>query len=317
MTVLRLRGAVARVAKLLATLFVVSVAAFGLLEITPGDPIDSLAPPNATEEARAQIAAANGLDRPIIERYGSWLGDAVQGDLGRSLQTQAKVWDEISSRLPVTLELAALSILVGLLVAVPVALYSGYRPGGLVDRVSGSLVSLTMSTPNFLLGILLVYVFAYTLGAFPALGYKPLSDGPAQHYSRLVLPVITLAAAQAVMFIRVLRNDVVTTLKQDYILSAKARGISTPKILVKHALRPSAFSLLTVFGLALGQLIGGTVIVESLFSIPGLGTLVINAITNRDVMMVQGIVLVVAVSYVVINAVVDLMYPLLDPRIRR
>lgn len=312
----RVAGPLRRVFVLLSTLVLVSIVTFGLLEIAEGKPVDALLPEGATDEERAAIEAAYGLDGPVVTRYLAWFGNALTGDLGRSLSNRAPVWDEIAARLPVTLELAVLSTLLALVIALPIAVWAGYRPGGVVDRVSGALVSVTMAIPSFLLGLLLVFVFGVTLRAFPVSGWMPLSDGFAAHYSRLVLPVITLAASQSVLFIRILRGDIAATIGEDFILAARARGIRTPAILIRHAFRPSAFALLTVLGLSLGQLIGGTVIVEQLFGLPGMGQAIIAAINGRDIFVVQGAVLLVAVGYVLINTLVDLAYPLLDPRVR-
>jgi peptide/nickel transport system permease protein len=310
------RALARRLFVLVVTLFLVSVATFGLLELSEGDPVDALLPEGATAADRAAIAAEFGLDGPIVSRYFEWLGAALTGDLGRSLHSRVPVMEEILSRLPVTLELAVLSTVVALAVALPVAVWSGYRPGGLVDRISGVLVSVTMAIPNFLLALLLVFVFGVTLQAFPVNGWVPLEEGLTPHAARLVLPVLTLAASQAVMFIRILRGDIAATLREDFVLAARARGIRTPSILVRHALRPSAFSLLTVLGLSLGQLIGGTVIVEQLFGLPGMGQMLVSAIMGRDIFLVQGAVILIAVGYVLINTLVDLAYPLLDPRVR-
>ncbi|MBM4468562.1 ABC transporter permease subunit [Rhodococcus hoagii] len=303
-------------AKLIAVLTLVSVVTFLLLEMIPGDPLAAMLPEGASPEMRAAAAERFGLDGPLVQRYLEWVGNALQGDLGRSMQTQVPVIDAIVERLPVTLELAGLSILVALLIALPLGVYSGYRPGGIADRIVTLVCSVTLSIPSFLLGVLLVFVFAVTLHALPVTGWTPLSAGLVPHLRSLVLPVATLAAIEAVAFIRLLRNDMAATLQQDFVLSARARGISTPRILVVHALRPSAFSLVTVLGVSLGRLIGGTVIVETLFSLPGLGSLVVTAINGRDYLLVQGIVLVVAVAYVLLNSLVDLAYPLLDPRVR-
>ena len=303
-------------AKLLAVLVLVSILTFLLLELIPGDPLATLLPEGATPEMRAAAAERFGLDGPVYERYLEWLGAALQGDLGRSMQSQIPVADAILERLPVTLELAGLSILVALLVALPIGVYAGYRPGSLADRIITVICSVTLSIPSFLLGVLLVFVFAVTMHALPVTGWTPLSAGLGPHLRSLVLPVVTLAAIEAVAFIRLLRNDMSATLQQDFVLSARARGVPTRRILFVHALRPSAFSLLTVLGVAMGRLIGGTVIVESLFALPGLGSLVLSAINSRDYLLVQGIVLVVAVGYVLINALVDMAYPLLDPRVR-
>ena len=305
-----------RLLVLVATLVLVSMATFGLLELAEGDPVDALAPEGATAADKAAIAAEYGLDGPLVSRYLEWLGAALTGDLGRSLHSRVPVMDEILARLPVTLELALLSTVLALVVALPIAVWSGYRPGGIVDRVSAVLVSVTMAIPNFLLALLLVFVFAVTLQAFPVQGWVPLEEGLVPHAARVVLPVLTLAAGQGVMFIRILRGDIASTMREDFVLAARARGIRTPAVLVRHALRPSAFSLLTVLGLSLGQLIGGTVIVEQIFGLPGMGQMLVSAIMGRDIFLVQGAVMLVAVGYVLINTLVDLAYPLLDPRVR-
>jgi peptide/nickel transport system permease protein len=195
--------------------------------------------------------------------------------------------------------------------------WSAYRPGGLLDRVSTFLISATLATPAFVLGILLVYLFGVQLGVLPILGWTPFSEDPVEHIQRLILPVLTLAAGECVLFTRLLKGDMMATLQQDHVLSARARGLPTWRILLRHALRQSSFSLVTVSGVVIGRLIGGTVLVEAIFSLPGMGTMVITAIHSRDYIVVQAMVLLTAVIYLLINTAVDLTYPLLDPRVRK
>jgi peptide/nickel transport system permease protein len=305
------------VARFFLLLFLVTVAVFLLLELIPGSPIDAILPPDATPE---QIAAAReqyGLDQPIWERYLSWIGGVLQGDFGRSYQTGLSVAETIAERAPVSLELAFLSILVALAISIPVGVWSAYRPGGLLDRVSTFLISATLATPAFVLGILLVYLFGVQLGVLPILGWTPFSEDPVEHIQRLILPVLTLAAGECVLFTRLLKGDMMATLQQDHVLSARARGLPTWRILLRHALRQSSFSLVTVSGVVIGRLIGGTVLVEAIFSLPGMGTMVITAIHSRDYIVVQAMVLLTAVIYLLINTAVDLTYPLLDPRVRK
>ena len=305
------------VARFFLLLFLVTVAVFLLLELIPGSPIDAILPQDATPE---QIAAAReqyGLDQPIWERYFSWIGGVLQGDFGRSYQTGLSVAETIAERAPVSLELAFLAILVSLAISIPVGVWSAYRPGGLLDRVSTFLISATLATPAFVLGILLVYLFGVQLGVLPILGWTPFSEDPVEHVQRLVLPVLTLAAGECVLFTRLLKGDMMATLQQDHVLSARARGLPTWRILLRHALRQSSFSLVTVSGVVIGRLIGGTVLVEAIFSLPGMGTMVITAIHSRDYVVVQAMVLLTAVVYLLINTAVDLTYPLLDPRVRR
>ncbi|GAA4471980.1 ABC transporter permease [Phytohabitans houttuyneae] len=305
------------VARFFLLLFLVTVAVFLLLELIPGSPVDAILPQDATAE---QIAAAReqyGLDQPIWERYLSWIGGVVQGDFGRSYQTGLSVAETIAERAPVSLELAFLSILVALAISIPVGVWSAYRPGGLLDRVSTFLISATLATPAFVLGILLVYLFGVQLGVLPILGWTPFSEDPVEHVQRLILPVLTLAAGECVLFTRLLKGDMMATLQQDHVLSARARGLPTWRILLRHALRQSSFSLVTVSGVVIGRLIGGTVLVEAIFSLPGMGTMVITAIHSRDYIVVQAMVLLTAVIYLLINTAVDLTYPLLDPRVRK
>lgn len=317
MNIAVLRRNLISLAKFILLLFLVSVAAFMLLQMIPGDPIDALVPEGASEEVREEARELYGLNRPLFEQYISWLTGVLQGDFGRSFQTQMEVSASIGERIPVSLELAILAMAVALAISVPVGVYSAYRPGGLVDRIATLLTSATLATPPFVLGVLLVYFFAVQLGLLPMLGWVPFAEDPVAHFTYLVLPVITLAAGECVLFTRLLRGDMLATLQQDHVLSARARGLPTWRILVRHALRQSSFSLITVSGVVIGRLIGGTVIVESIFSLPGMGTLVVNSILNRDYIVVQGVVLVTAVIYLLMNTLVDLSYPLLDPRVRK
>ncbi len=295
----------------------VSVAVFLLLELIPGDPVDSLVPPGASDEMRELARASYGLDDPLMERYLSWIGGVLQGDFGRSFTTQTDVLASIAERAPVSLELAILSMLVALAVSIPVGVWSAYRPGGRLDRVATALTSATLAVPSFVLGILLVFVFGVQLGLLPTLGWVPFSKDPVEHLLHIALPVLTLAAGECVLFTRLLKGDMMATLQQDHVLSARARGLPTSRILVRHALRQSSFSLVTVSGVVIGRLIGGTVIVELIFSLPGMGSLVVNSILSRDFIVVQAVVLLSALLYLCINTVVDLAYPLLDPRVRK
>ncbi|MBF0662703.1 MAG: ABC transporter permease [Rhodococcus sp.] len=295
----------------------VSVAVFLLLELIPGDPVDSLVPPGASDEMRDIARASYGLDDPLMERYLSWIGGVLQGDFGRSFTTQTDVLASIAERAPVSLELAILSMFVALAVSIPVGVWSAYRPGGRLDRVATALTSATLAVPSFVLGILLVFVFGVQLGLLPTLGWVPFSEDPVEHLLHIALPVLTLAAGECVLFTRLLKGDMMATLQQDHVLSARARGLPTSRILVRHALRQSSFSLVTVSGVVIGRLIGGTVIVELIFSLPGMGSLVVNSILSRDFIVVQAVVLLSALLYLSINTVVDLAYPLLDPRVRK
>lgn len=298
-------------------LLLVSLAVFFMLELIPGSPVDAILPADATPE---QIAAAReefGLNDPIFQRYLNWLGGILHGDFGRSFQTGLSVSDSIRERAPVSLELAVLAMLVALAISLPLGVWSAYRPGGIVDKVGTFVTSATLATPAFVLGIVLVYVFGVRLGWLPILGWTPFAEDPVEHFRMLVLPVLTLAAGECVLFTRLLKGDMMATLQQDHVLSARARGLPTSSILTRHSLRQSSFSLVTVSGVVIGRLIGGTVLVEAIFSLPGMGTMVITAIQARDYIVVQAMVLLSAVVYLTMNTLVDLSYPLLDPRVRR
>lgn len=313
----RILRSLAPVGKLLALLFLVTVAVFLLLELIPGDPVGRLVPEDATPEMREEARRLYGLDQPLIERYVSWIGGVVQGDFGRSFQTRVPVASLITERGPISLELAALSILVALAISVPVAIWSAYRPGGCLDRVATVLTSAALAIPPFVLGILLVFVLSVQLDLLPPLGYAPFADDPVRHVRYMILPVLTLAAGECVLFIRLLRGDMLATLQQDHVLSARARGLPTWRILIRHALRQSSFSLITASGVVFGRLIGGTVVVETIFGVPGLGKLVATSILARDLVVVQAVVLLSAVLYLLLNSLVDVAYPWLDPRVRK
>lgn len=317
MTTLVLRRRAASLGRFVLLLFLVSVGSFLLLEMVPGSPVDTLVPADATPDQIAAAAQAYGLDKPLPERYFDWIGGVLQGDFGRSFQTGLSVGETIAKRAPVSIEIAVLSIIVALAVSVPIGIWSAYRAGGPIDRTATLVTTALLATPPFVLGILLVYVFAVRLGLLPLLGWVSFEKDPLDHVARLVLPVLTLAAAECVLFTRLLRGDMIATLRQDHVLSARARGLPTWRILVRHSLRQSSFSMVTASGVVIGRLIGGTVLVEAIFALPGMGTLVITAIQNRDFIVVQAIVLLTAVLYLSLNTLVDLTYPLLDPRVRR
>ncbi|WP_370617726.1 ABC transporter permease [Mumia sp. Pv 4-285] len=317
MNVVVWRRRASSVARFFLLLFLVTVAVFLLLDLIPGNPVDAILPPDATAEQRAAAAEQYGLNDPMWQRYLDWLGGILQGDFGRSFQTGLSVSDQILERAPVSIELAVLAMIVALAVSIPVGVWSAYRPGSVVDRASTFMISATLATPAFVLGILLVYVFAVKLGVLPVLGWVPFSEDPAEHVKRLILPVITLAAGECVLFTRLLKGDMMATLQQDHVLSARARGLPTRSILTRHSLRQSSFSLVTVSGVVIGRLIGGTVLVEAIFSLPGMGTLVITAIQSRDYIVVQAVVLLSAIVYLLMNTLVDVSYPLLDPRVRK
>ena len=301
---------------LLPVLFAVTVLSFLLIKLLPGDPAINILGPSATADAVKTLDHHLGVDKPLPEQYVIWLGHAATGDLGRSYQNQQTTVSALKQRLPITLELILLSQFLALLLAIPVALYAAQHQGGIFDRLATTLSFGFLAVPDFILGVLLVFLFAVKLHWFPATGWVNLTANPVENLKSATLPVVTLALASLAVYVRLLRTDLIATLQQDYIAMAKAKGLPTSYILLRHALRPSSFSLVTVSGLQFGALIGGTFIVELIFALPGIGGLAVQSIFSRDYLVVQGTVLLIATAYVLVNFAVDLVYTLLDPRIR-
>ncbi|MFS3129309.1 ABC transporter permease [Nocardioides sp. Bht2] len=307
-----------RCAELVAVLFLVSFGTFWMVSLMDTDPAVSILGEGHSEAAYAQVRDDLGLNDPLITRYLNWLTDALQGDLGTSVvPPYTDIADRIGAALPVSVELAVLGMGMALIFCVPLAMWSAHRQGGRIDRMVSAGTIGVLSIPSFLAGLLVILIFANTLGWFPRAQWSRLEDGVWQNLYHAFLPALTIALAETAMFTRILRNDLVTTLQDDFILAAKAKGMGTVHILFSDALRPSSFSLMTLMGIGLGRLIGSTVIVEYLFALPGMGSLVVGAANAGDYVMVQGAVLVIAVVYVVTNALIDLSYGYLDPRIRR
>lgn len=313
-----LRSILKRLGELVIVLLIVSFGTFMLVSLMPGDPAVSILGEGRAPEEYAQVRADLGLNDPVFERYLNWLGDALSGNLGTSIVPPfVDVTERIQAALPVSVELAVLGMGMALLFSIPLAMISAYRAGGRLDRAISAGTFGILSVPSFLAGLLIIMVFANQLGWFPRAEWSRLSEGIGQNLYHAFLPALTIALAETAMFTRILRNDLIGTLNEDFILAAKAKGMGTMHILFSDALRPSSFSLVTLMGISLGRLIGSTIIVEYLFALPGMGSLVIGAASKGDFVMVQGAVLVIAVIYVVVNAVIDISYGYLDPRIRR
>ena len=306
--------------RLIATLFVVSILTFLLVEQLPGDPILAILPPEALDDLEniERIRKELKLDDSVFTRYARWAGDAIQGDLGKSYITDQPVADAIKDRIPVTMELALLATIIAALFAIPIGAIAAYREGGYFDRITSALTTAALSIPGFLVGIFFIWLFTLKFNWLPSTGWNRLSEkGLLANLQTAILPASALALAPLAINARLIRADMIGTLKEDYILSARAKGLRDRYILMRHALRPSSLTAITVFALQLGGLIGGTVVIETVFALPGLGTRLISGIYQRDVMMIQGITLFIATVYVVVNTAVDLLYLALDPRIRR
>jgi peptide/nickel transport system permease protein len=305
--------------RLLATiplLFLVSLVVFSFVHVLPGDPAVLFLGEEATPETLAQFRTRLGFDRPLTAQYAEWLGRALRGNLGRSLRTNQPVAEAILQRLPVTLELLAAALLISLAIAIPMGIVSAVRRNSGVDLVSTLFALVGFSMPNFWLGLILIYVFALLLRWLPPSGFVPLVADLVDNLRSLILPAITLGTALAALVTRQLRSGMLEVLRQDYVRTAQAKGLSQRLVVGKHALKNALIAVVTVVGLQIGGLLGNTIITETLFALPGVGRLMIDAIFSRDFFIVQGVILFLAVGYVLSNLMVDVVYSYLDPRIR-
>jgi len=302
--------------RLVVVLFCVTLLTYMIVNILPGDVAIVILGNLATPEDIAGLRKDLGLDRPMLVRYFDWLGSALSGDLGRSYRNGEPVVQAIVDRLPVSLQLMVMAQVIALGIAIPVALLSVRKPGGIFDRISASAAFGFLAMPNFMLGIVLIYLFSVTFDLLPATGFTPMSESLWDNFVSMILPSMTLGLIEWTVLMRVLRSDLLTTLKEDFILLARAKGLPPWRVLLQHALRPSSFTLITILGLNIGGLIGGAVIVEQIFALPGVGRLLLGGIFNRDLILVQGTVAFIAVGFVVINFLVDMLYAVLDPRVR-
>jgi peptide/nickel transport system permease protein len=313
-----MRVALRRVIQLVVVLIFVSFFSFSLISLVPGDPVVAIvgfASPEQLDQVRHQI----GLDDPFLVQYGTWLGNFVQGDLGQIYSGptgRSEVSTAIAQNLPVTLELMAYAMILTLVLAIPLGILAAYKSGSVVDKAISMGAFGSIAMPDFALAIVLSYWVGVRLGWLPTSGYTPFGDGAVENIKSLTLPAVSLAVGQIAAYMRLLRSDMIATLQEDYILMAKSKGIPTRRILWRHALRPSSLTLLTVAGLNIGALIGGTIVVENLFDVPGMGKLLFFAIFSRQFVELQSIVAVIAVGYVLVNVLVDILYTVLDPRIR-
>lgn len=307
-----------KLVRVLLTLAAVSVLTFLLTSLLPGDPALTILGQNGvTKESLAAVHHDLGLDKPLVTRYFSWLGHALHGNLGHSYATNQSVASEISSRLPVTAEIILLALVIALVISVALGTFTAYRSNGITDRISSLATFVMLSLPTFVVGVVLVLVLAVKTHVFPASGWTALTDNPGENLRAAFLPAISLALPLIAVFSRLLRGDMLTTLDQDYIRFAESKGLPGSRIVLAHALRPSSFSLVTVAGLQVGFLMGSSVVVETLFNLPGIGQLLVNAIYAHDLITVQGVTLFIAATFVIVNFLVDVLYSVIDPRIRR
>jgi peptide/nickel transport system permease protein len=305
-----------RLTRLAAVIVAVSALTFLLSNLLPGDPAVVILGENASPTQVAELRSQLGLDRPLPVRYLDWAASSATGDLGTAYRSGRSVTELVTERLPVSLELMALAQILALVLAVPAAITSVRHRNGVFDRTLTSVSFGLLSAPSFVIAVLMIYLFSVRLGWLPATGFVRLSDDLVGNLRSVAMPAIVLALGPFAMYTRILRSDLSNTLQEDFVLVARSYGLPDRKILWGHALRPSLLPLVTLVGVNVGALIGGAVIIEQLFAIPGVGSLLIESILAREYLVLQGVVLLIAVGYVLVNFLVDICYGILDPRIR-
>lgn len=310
------RYLVLRVLSVVPTLVGISILVFGINFLIPGDPALIMAGSEATPEVVASLRRQWGLDQPVYVRYGAWLANVLQGNLGNSYFSRQSVLQLVGNALPITLELTFLSLFVAIAIAVPTAIISAVKANTWFDFTAAAISFVGLSIPGFWLRIMLIYVFAVYLQQLPAGGFTPLSAGLGANLQSMILPSIALGTFASTQLMRYLRASLLDVLHADHIRTARAKGLGERAVLVRHALRNALIPFTTVLGVQMGYLLGGTVITESVFALPGMGRLVLTAILNRDYQVATGIILLIATAFVLINLLVDLLYPVLDPRVR-
>jgi peptide/nickel transport system permease protein len=306
-----------RLGQLVVIAFLISILTFLLVHLLPGNPVDTMLGPNQTPQNRAILLRQLGLDKPLLQQYWTWLDNVLHGNLGQSFITHETVASTIANAFPIDFELIIFSQIIAFVIAIPLALTASRRPNHVFDRIASGTTFGMLAIPAFVIGPILALVFAVKIHWFPATGAPSLSSQPLTNIHDMILPSIALAFGSIAVYFRLLRGDLISTLQEDYITMAKSKGLSTPYIMVRHALRPSSFSMLASAGLNIGTLITGAFVVEYLFGLNGIGAQIINSINARDYLAVQGMALVVALFYVVVNFIVNFLYTVLDPRITR
>lgn len=305
--------------RLIATIPVMGMVAlvvFAILRLTPGDPAAIIAGDSATPEQLQQIRQSMGLDKPIYLQFLIWLWQLLQGDLGHSLISGVPVLGMVADRVGPSLALATFTIVFSVLVAIPLGVIAAWRQGKLLDRAVMAFSVLGFSVPIFVTGYVLILVFSLKLGWFPVQGYKPPGDGLWQFIQGMVLPTLALSTIYVALIARITRTSIIEVMGEDFIRTARAKGLTEGKVLMQHALRNAAVPIVTIIGIGVALLISGVVVTESVFNLPGLGRLVVEAVLARDYPVIQGLILLFSFAYILINLVVDVLYTVFDPRIR-
>ena len=310
------RFLVRRAIESFVALFLASIVVFIGVRSLPGDPALAISGEGRDPEVNAAIRERYGLDEPIPVQYVRWVSVAMTGDLGTSIRTRQPVAEEIIRRIPTTLELAFVAALVAIAIGLPLGILAAVRRQTFVDYLAGSVGLIGLSIPTFWLGLILILVFAIGLGVLPASGFVPLHEDPLANLERMILPAVVLGVGFGAVLLRQVRSAMITSLGSDYVRTARAKGLTERQVVLEHALRNSLVTVVTILGLELGALISGSVVTESIFLIPGFGRLIIEAVQRRDYPVIQGVALVSAVAYIVINFFVDVLYSVLNPRVR-
>ncbi len=306
-----------RSVQLVVVAFIISVLTFLLVHLLPGDPSVIILGPNDNAHNRAVLFKQLGLNKPLIQQYFIWLGAVFHGNLGQSYLDKESVTSIIATGWPIDLELIIISQVIAFAVAIPLALFTSRRPNRPVDNVATTGTFGLLALPPFVIAPIMVAVFAVGLHWFPATGYVPFSQDPATNLHDMILPSLAITAGSIAVYYRLFRSDLISTLQEDFITMARSKGMSSRRIMWRHAFRPSSFSLLAASGVNIGALIGGLFIVEYLFAINGLGYSLVQAVQQRDYLVVQGISLVIAIAYVVLQFIIDFIFTVVDPRVTR
>jgi len=307
---------VQRAAISVVTLLVISLIVFTGVRMIPGDPARVMAGTDADAAGLEEIREKYGLKDPVPLQYLRWLGLALRGDLGESIRTRVSVTGTVAKKLPITIELAAFAILIAVGIAIPAGVLAAVRRNTVWDLLASGVSLCGVSVPNFWLGIMLILFFSVRLGWLPASGFVPLWESPLANLQRMLMPSFVLGTALAAVLMRQIRNSMIEVLSADYIRTARAKGLPGRTVVFRHAIRNGLIPVVTILGLQMGALIGGAVVTEQIFVVPGFGRLIVEAVFTRDYPLVQGVVLITASSYVLINLLVDVSYSVLNPRIR-
>jgi peptide/nickel transport system permease protein len=305
-----------RLLELLPTLFLVSVLIFGLQQLLPGDPALVMAGEEGDPAVVEQIRRQYRLDQPLPVQYLHWIGNVLQGDLGESMRIKQPVSQLIAEKLPVTLQLGTMAMLFALLIGIPAGIVSAVRKGTAWDTAANVLALAGLSTPNFWLGIMMIFLFSVSLGWLPASGYVSLLEDPLQSLATTVMPAFVLGSGIAAVLMRHMRSSLLQAMAADYVRTARAKGLLERQVVLRHGLRNALTPVITLGALEFGTLLSGAVLTEQVFSIPGLGKLIVDAVFNRDYAVVQGVVLVTATVYILLNLLADVLYVLANPRLR-